>query len=278
MLGESSRAGVDRVEMPHHTAFGQLHPISRGQGPETRRSLALWHRERTTRSWTNSCSDSRRRCCAVDGATAAMTFVGRHGARGTVMLRTNSDATKTALSRPVDKYLVRIAVVASIAAATSLAYGAVHSSRLQRQIDARSGGYKPGDQFGQPQLMSASADATLVIWIDPRCGACQASAEFYRELSSRSFRTHLAVAAPEPRSTLDAFMREHAIQIASRFTFDEQSARQLGNVPSLTLTGRDGVVLKRWRGLLDRARQQEVLETLVGLEDKKLQSAFKEDR
>lgn len=167
------------------------------------------------------------------------------------------------LSRPSDRLLARVALVSIAAAALSLTYSALHARRLVAETETRSGGYKVGQAFGYPAMISASADSTLVVWVDPRCGACQASVGFYKTLATMGTAVSMAIAAPEPRKSFEDFLNTNEITIAQRYTFSgEETLRKLGNVPSLTLVGRDGVVQRRWHGRLSESQMREVVSML----------------
>jgi len=167
--------------------------------------------------------------------------------------------------KPLDQLLLGAVALSLTAAGLSMGYSHFHFLRIQADAEADSGGYKVGELFGRPELLSTTIDLSLVVWIDSRCGACQKSGGFYSRLASISTAVHLVIAAPGPRVQLDSYLDQYAIGIASRFTFDDQTDLQsLGRVPSLSLVGKDRVVKKRWRGLLTPEQEREVFSTIAG--------------
>ena len=165
-----------------------------------------------------------------------------------------------------DRLLRWSAVIACITAIASVAYASRSAQRARAEADASAGGYRVGEMFDHMELLSADSLQTLVIWLDPRCGACEVSAGFYRDLVGKSIAraVHVAVAAPEPRPRLDAFLLQHSIHPKSVFTFEgEPTLRRFGLVPAVMLVERSGVVRRRWVGRLTLEQEREVFEALT---------------
>ena len=81
-------------------------------------------------------------------------------------------------SAATDRLLWRAASLVSGLALCSILYGSWYAKRALDAADARAGGLRPGDAFEHAELLRSAGD-TLVIWLDPRCAACEASAQFY---------------------------------------------------------------------------------------------------
>ena len=165
----------------------------------------------------------------------------------------------------VDRILKWSAAVACVSGIVSVGYATRTVYRDRVLAETSPGGYQAGEEFNHPELVSDKTPFTLVIWIDPRCGAYQVSTDFYRKLATQEPpNVRLTVAAPEPRSRLDAFLLEHTIPIKSVYAIDgDAKVRRLGPVPALVLVDRDGIVRNRWIGRLNSPQESEVLEVLA---------------
>ena len=161
-------------------------------------------------------------------------------------------------------------VAACVAAVVSLS-AAVKVADLRRtEADRKAGGYRIGDRFEHSEIIAPDSNTTLVVWLEPRCGACVASAKFFGELAGRSEpgRTAVSFVAPGSLEMLRAFLRDQVIPTSRVFAVaDEQKGRRFGIVPSFVLVDRAGTVLKAWTGKRNAAEEQELID-IVSLGEK----------
>jgi thioredoxin-related protein len=98
-------------------------------------------------------------------------------------------------------------------------------------------------------------DKTLILVLNSRCKYCNESMSFYRQLEEGRRQSNpplriVAVAANEPGERLDAFLKQHQLDIRRTSLTDESAWAKIRATPTLFLVGRDGFVKGVWIGRL----------------------------
>lgn len=117
--------------------------------------------------------------------------------------------------------------------------------------------YATGDRFASIEdLNLAVAPATLILWVNSRCGACTASMSFYRRLTAQPHRTRIVVMGRESVQRLRDYLAQFDVRPAQVISSDDPRLKFAGT-PTLALLGADSVVRSVWFG-----RRQTVTEEL----------------
>lgn len=126
------------------------------------------------------------------------------------------------------------------------------SARKSEARTAKPTQYVPGDRLPALEGVEYSRAAkTIVLFVGTHCQYCINNMDFYRLLAEEAARTsgalQLVVAGPEPVPTLNAFLRQYALDVDGVVSVSAGQVRVLGT-PTLVLADRNGVVKRVWVG------------------------------
>ena len=120
--------------------------------------------------------------------------------------------------------------------------------------------YQPGETVSAiAGVPYAAAKRTAVLFVRSTCQYCTESMPFYQELV-KGGATLVAISG-EPKKSLDAYLDEHGLAIASA-TVERASWPKLSGTPTLVIVDGAGKVVGSWVGLLSATDQRRVRELL----------------
>ena len=123
--------------------------------------------------------------------------------------------------------------------------------------------YESGDRFPRIDGLDFSRSAaTLVMFVNSNCGACQRSAEALRRLARRPRGFQVAVMGPESDDLLRQFVETAAIEADAVLSVPPGRIR-FAAVPKLAVVDQAGHVKQVWGGLREIAESDQDILGLV---------------
>ncbi len=136
----------------------------------------------------------------------------------------------------------------------------VNNPKLQFQS-----GLQKGYPLTQPQTVIYShSPRTLLIAVNTKCGYCNASIPFYKQLAESQHdnrTTHIVAVSTEPEDVLKQFLSQNQLDITAVPSVNFSDYNIMGT-PTLILVNSNGQILDFWTGKLSQETEQQVLKAV----------------
>jgi hypothetical protein len=124
--------------------------------------------------------------------------------------------------------------------------------------------YQPGETIAVPGVDFAKADRTLLLVIRSTCKYCTESMPFYKDLAGDrrpAGNVRIVALSPDEIPISHAYLGTYSVKL-DEVVKVPLTALKVRGTPTAILVDKVGTVLNLWPGMLDAARQQEVLVAL----------------